>query len=405
MGGLLEKATTKTEEDSGATFEPNTGDVEPVKTTTQPAPSPSGTSATQPPIDKAQKIGLAGWIVIFIGAILSLQGGAFGLLVVAGVLVIGIGCIIASEKMKGTSNNVKMISSVIVAVLIASGPYAVLMVMPTNASMAITEISVDETNDELDFRVRGSFDSVDVSITADGVEMWTSSKEKTNEFVSFSVGLGDIFAGNGENYAGSSNVDYVIKAETSNGQTKEIDIPGKFLTREAQDAGMRIAALRDSNNVDEYLGIQIELLVGLINPSESAQDGGGFSAVGLRPMDGDYTVDVTVSGGGTWSENTISVDGDLATWTSQTSATGTGSTDGWFALTGSKIDTNGVYYLDKDNFYSGDGECYTFTISISNDVGSGTPYTTTFGWEIDLSSGDSEANPPKEIGSGIGITC
>jgi len=404
MGGLLEKATTKSEESSDATFEPNT--VEPVNTTPLNASSQSGAGSAPSAVDNAQKIGLAGWIVIIIGAILSLQGGAFGLLVVAGVLVIGIGCIVASEKMKGTSNNVKMMSSVIVAILIASGPYAVLMAVPTNASMAITELSIDETNDELDFRVRGSFDSVDVSITADGVEMWTSSKEKSNEFVSFSVGLGEIFAGNGENYAGSSDVDYVIKAETSNGQTKEIDIPGKFLTREAQNAGMRITALRDSNNADDYLGITMEVLVGLINPSETNENGGGFTAVGLRPMDGDYTIDVTVSGGATWSESTITVDGDLATWTSQTSGTGTGSTAGWFGLTGSSTDSNGVFYLSKDRFYD-EGErevkCYTFQIDIVNDITNTVTHTSTYSWYIDLESGDgSGSNPP---GEGIGATC
>jgi len=404
MGGLLEKATSKSEESSDTTFEPNT--VEPVNATPQNPSSQSGAGSAPSAVDNAQKIGLAGWIVIIIGAILSLQGGAFGLFVVAGVLVIGIGCIVASEKMKGTSNNVKMMSSVIVAILIASGPYAVLMAVPTNASMAITELSIDETNDELDFRVRGSFDSVDVSITADGVEMWTSSKEKSNEFVSFSVGLGEIFAGNGENYAGSSDVDYVIKAETSNGQTKEIDIPGKFLTREAQNAGMRITALRDSNNADDYLGITMEVLVGLINPSETNENGGGFTAVGLRPMDGDYTIDVTVSGGATWSESTITVDGDLATWTSQTSGTGTGSTAGWFGLTGSSTDSNGVFYLSKDRFYD-EGErevkCYTFQIDIVNDITNTVTHTSTYSWYIDLESGDgSGSNPP---GEGIGATC
>ena len=64
MGGLLEKATTKTEEDSDATFEPNSADVEPVNATTQSAPSQSGTGAAQTAVDNAQKIGLAGWIVI-----------------------------------------------------------------------------------------------------------------------------------------------------------------------------------------------------------------------------------------------------------------------------------------------------------------------------------------------------
>ena len=406
MGGLLEKATTtKTEQSAGQTFEPAVV----VAASPLPSPQPSssapagGRSPSGSP-ETAQKIGLAGWVVIIIGAILSLQGGAFGLLVVGGVLVIGIGCIVAAERMKSHVNNVKMIGSIVIAIFIAAGPYAVLMIIPTNASMAITEISVDETNDELDFRVRGSFDSVKVSITADGTEMWTASKEKSNDFVSFSVGLSEIFAGNSENYAGSSQVNYIIKAEASNGQSQEIDIPSQFLTREAQNAGMKITALRDSNDVNEYLGIEMQLLVGLINPSETAQNGGGFTAVGLRPMNADFTVDVTVTGGTTWSESSISVDGDLATWTSQTIATGTGSTDGWFALTGSMIDTNGVYYLDKEDFYNGEG-CYTFTISIVNEVSSTQVFETVFGWNIDLTPEDDSTTTTIEMGDGVTTTC
>ena len=403
MGGLLEKATAKSSEDT-TTFEP-ANEPEAVTHTapSSPAPSevvstPSGAGLT----DKAPQIGLAGWIVIILGGILSLQGGAFGLLVVAGVLVVGIGCIVAAENLKGDKNTTKMAASIVVAVLIASGPYAVLEIMPQNASMAITEINVDEVDDELNFRVRGSFDSVDVTIAADGTEMWTSSKSKANEFVSFSVGFEEIFAGNGENYAGSANVKYTISAETDNGQTKEIDVPSKFMTREAQDAGMRITALRDSNDADHYLGITMEILVGLLNPSETNENGGGFTAVGLRPMDGDYTVDITVTGGNSWSESTISVDGDVASWTSQTTGTGTGSTAGWFGLTGSATDTNGVFYLDKDDFYNGQ-DCYTFSISIQNEVGSMQQFTSTLSWELDLEPGDDENGVLP--GEGIGSTC
>ena len=165
---------------------------------------------------------------------------------------------------------------------------------------------------------------------------------------------------------------------------------------------MRITALRDSNDADQYLGITMELLVGLLNPSETNENGGGFTAVGLRPMDGDYTVDVSVTGGDAWSESTISVDGDVASWTSQTTGTGTGSTAGWFGLTGSATDTNGVFYLDKDDFYNGQG-CYTFSISIQNDVGSLQQFTSTFSWELDLESGDDENGDPP--GEGIGSTC
>ena len=138
----------------------------------------------------------------------------------------------------------------------------------------------------------------------------------------FKVPLADFFAGNGEDYPGNEVVDYVIKGVGSNGQEGEIKIPTRFTTAKAQDAGVRIAELHDSNDADEYVGITIEVLVGLLGPNEEAEDGGGFSAVGLRPMSADYQVQVTVSGGDTWTESLISVDGDMATWSPQSGGTG-----------------------------------------------------------------------------------
>ncbi|RJU80802.1 MAG: hypothetical protein DWB99_08125, partial [Candidatus Poseidoniales archaeon] len=90
--------------------------------------------------EKARIIGMVGWAVVLVGAILSLQGGGFGLLVVIIVLAIGLGSIIQSQRMMGNVSQPKMIASVIVAVIIAIGPYAAVVIVPSNASMAVTEL-------------------------------------------------------------------------------------------------------------------------------------------------------------------------------------------------------------------------------------------------------------------------
>ena len=202
-------------------------------------------------------------------------------------------------------------------------------------------------------------------------------------------------------------MEYVIKGEGSNGQTSEIEIPSRFTTREAQNAGVRIAELHDSNDAEEYVGITMEILVGLLGPNEDAENGGGFSAIGLRPMNADYQIQVTVTGEGeSWSESLISVDGDMATWAPQSGGAGSGSTAGWFGLTGSGTDNSGVYYLDKSEFYAGQG-CYTFTVDITNILGDQTVFTSEYSWDIDLSSGerDSNNNPTTPKGDGVGATC
>ncbi len=406
MGGLLDKAN--------AAKEPETEAAAPETVTVKAAAAApandagllakSGSPGGSP--DLATKISLAGWVTILLGAILSLQGGAWGLAVVVVVLVVGIGAIVQAERMTGRINQVKLGASIVVALLIATTPYAAVMLVPTNASMAISEVELNEDTNELSFKVRGTMSSVDVSIEADGVEMWTDSGDVSNDMKKFKVPLAEFFAGNGEDYAGNEVVEYVIKGVGSNGQEGEIKIPTRFTTREAQNAGVRIAELHDSNDAEEYVGITMEVLVGLLGPNEDAQNGGGFSAVGLRPMNADYQIQFTVSGGSTWSESLISVDGDMATWSPASGGTGSASTAGWFGLTGSGTDNSGVYYLDKSEFYEEAG-CYTFSVDITNTLGDQTVFTSEYSWNIDLTSGERDSNndPVRAKGDGVTTTC
>jgi hypothetical protein len=408
MGGLLDKANAAKESDDGTKAEAQVAEPKPVKASTSPEPQQKAvsTSSTGGP-DAATKFSLAGWVVILLGAILSLQGGAWGFAVVSVVRVLGIGAIVQADRMRGSVSKPKLYASIVVAALIATTPYAAVMLVPTNASMAITDVSLNEDTNEISFKVRGTMSSVDVSIEADGIEMWSDSADVSNDLKNFKVPLSDIFAGNGEDYAGNEVVEYVIKGTGSNGQTGEIDIPTRFTTREAQNAGVRIDPLIDSNDPDVYLGITLETLVGLLGPTQmNARDGGGSSAVGLRPMSADYTVEVSVSGGDSWSESIITVDGDLATWTPQTGGTASGSTDGWIGLTGTAVsqDLSLTDYLDKDDFYTSPGD-YTFTVSITNVLGDQSPFISEYCWEIDLTNGDQEADPPKSKGYGVGSTC
>ena len=406
MGGLLDKANATKE----AVIEDEPAPVVIAKSEAAKVPSDNpgllaaGSGSGSP--DTATKVSLAGWVIILVGAILSLQGGAWGFAVVAVVVVLGVGAIVQADRIRGSINQVKLGASVVVALLIATTPYAAVMLIPTNASMAISEVELNEDTNELSFKVRGTMSSVDVSIEADGAEMWSSSADVSNDVKKFKVPLSDFFAGNGEDYAGNEAVEYIIKGIGSNGQEGEIKIPSRFTTREAQNAGVRIAELHDSNDAEEYVGITIELLVGLLGPNEDAENGGGFSAIGLRPMSADYDVQVSVSGEGeSWSESLISVNGDMATWAPQSGGSGSGSTAGWFGLTGSGTDNAGVYYLDKDEFYAGEG-CYTFTVDITNTLGDQPVYTSEYSWMIDLSSGDQQNEPdPIAKGDGVGETC
>ena len=86
MGGLLDKANAAKETDD--TEEPApvlVGSAAPEVANDPPKVVSEATAAT------AMKMGLAGWVIILIGAILSLQGGAWGFIVVALVVILGVG--------------------------------------------------------------------------------------------------------------------------------------------------------------------------------------------------------------------------------------------------------------------------------------------------------------------------
>ncbi|MFZ9048448.1 MAG: hypothetical protein ACO20Y_06610, partial [Poseidonia sp.] len=91
MGGLLDKANATKE----AVIEDEPAPVVNAKPEAAKAPSDNsgllaaGSGSGSP--DTATKISLAGWVIILVGAILSLQGGAWGFAVVAVVVVLGVG--------------------------------------------------------------------------------------------------------------------------------------------------------------------------------------------------------------------------------------------------------------------------------------------------------------------------
>ncbi len=183
MSGLLDKAKTASSSEEKAT-KADTKEAKQAssaglltKADSKPQKKQAAKSDSSPPKTQASKPGaaedgpdipmilnLAGWVIIVLGAIFSLQGGGFGLIVVLIVLALGIGSIVQSQKMTGGISPLKTGISVALAFVIAVGPYAAIMIVPTNASMAVTEISIDEDEDTISFVVRGSFSDADAKI-------------------------------------------------------------------------------------------------------------------------------------------------------------------------------------------------------------------------------------------------
>jgi hypothetical protein len=351
--------------------------------------------------DTARIIGMVGWAIILVGAVLSLQGGGFGLLVVLVVLAIGIGSIIQSQRMTGNVSQSKMIISIAVAAIIAIGPYAAVMIVPSNASMAVTELSINEENNEISFLVRGSFSEASAEIYVDGESVWTGDKEMDNDVARFKVPISSIFDGNALDYRAQQVKSYTITVSSSDGQEKSIPIDNDMMTREVQDAGVRITEVLVTNAGGTQTttdGITVEAIVGLFSPNEEAQDGGEHSVTNLAliPVSSDYTFQLKVKKGSSvkYTMNTISVDGLDATWTSSMSGSQSGKTSGWLGMPGTAQNALNTEYLQKDDFYDGDG-CYTFEITVTNTfvpTGGSTTVTSSDSWNLDWSETDSGDN-------------
>ena len=210
----------------------------------------------------------AGWGIIVLAGILSLRGGELGLAVVSVVALIGVLCLVQFERMKPELSTVKIGVSVVLALIIALGPYAALAIIPADSSMALTQIEVDQDSDELTFYVRGSFDSSSVTITSEGTELWAGSESLSNDFAKFRVPISEFFEGNAQNNMADSIKVYEINVEADDGQTQTRTITPSLLNREVLNSGAKITMVTKTEtsgtttetSVD---GLIVESIVGL----------------------------------------------------------------------------------------------------------------------------------------------
>ena len=403
MGGLLDKAKSASS-DEKSTTKSKTESATLLSGEVKSKNSNAATVAVQQDgPDIPMILNIAGWVIIVLGAIFSLQGGGFGLIVVLVVLALGIGSIVQSQRMTGGISPVKTGISVALAFVIAVGPYAAIMIVPTNASMAVTEITIDEDEDVISFVVRGSFSEADAKVYADGTEVWSGSKSMANDRASFDVSISTIFQGNSLDYTANVVKEYTIEVESSDGQKITADIDPDFTTREVLNSATRVSKVLKSSTSGTgggtsstvTDGLTIEAIVGLFSPSESEQDGGGHTLdnLGLIPVTSDYSFKMTIKKGSStkYVMPTVTVNGLDAQWSSSLSGTQTGKANGWLGMPGTALNDLSTEYLQKDDFYDGSG-CYTFEIEVTNQFYAGntaTSYTSTSSWELDLHPEDS----------------
>ena len=400
MAGLLDKAKTASNDEPKSSKKPEPkADSGTLLSQSKPVVSNDWKGSQEGGPDIPMILNLVGWAIIVIGAIISLQGGGFGFIVVLVVLALGIGSIVQSQRMSGGVSQLKTGISVALAFIIAVGPYAAIMIVPTNASMVISEVSVNEDENELSFVVRGSTSSVDAKIFAGSQEVWDGSKSLSNDRATFYIPLDSIFVGNSLDYSASVIKQYSIEVESSDGETSSIDIDTRFLTREAKNSAVSIFKIVKTTNQGSGAtsvtdGISIDAAVGLFSPSEQALDDGEHTLenTALLPVASDYTFNIVIKKGSNVVYSNmpqITVNGLTATWSSPVSGSQAGDTNGWISMPGT-AQNDVAEYLLKDDFYGTSG-CYTFELEIVNQfyAGDTSTYTSSNSWELDWHDEDS----------------
>ena len=400
MAGLLDKAKTASNDEPKSSKKPEPkAESETLLSKSKPVVSNEWKGSQEGGPDIPMILNLVGWVIIVIGAIISLQGGGFGFIVVLVVLALGIGSIVQSQRMSGGVSQLKTGISVALALIIAVGPYAAIMIVPTNASMVISEVSVNEDENELSFVVRGSTSSVDAKIFAGSEEVWDGSKSLSNDRATFYVPLDSIFVGNSLDYSASVIKQYSIEVESSDGETSSIDIDTRFLTREAKNSAVSIFKIVKTTNQGSGAtsvtdGISIDAAVGLFSPSEQALDDGEHTLenIALLPVASDYTFNIVIKKGSNVVYSNmppVTVNGLTAIWSSPVSGSQVGDTNGWISMPGT-AQNDVAEYLLKDDFYDTSG-CYTFELEVVNQfyAGDTSTYTSSNSWELDWHDEDS----------------
>ena len=412
MSGLLDKASA-VKDGKTATEVPAPVKLQKAPAAKENAPKTvaKGTAASNaPPSDSFPVLPSIGWAAIVLAGILSLQGGAIGLLIVGVVALLGVGMLVQHERMQPELNTVKVSVSVVLAIIIAIGPYAALVLVPQDSSMALTQIEMNQDSDELTFYVRGSFSSSTASISSGGEELWTDSEDLSNDFAKYRVPVSTFFQGNAQDNMGVTIKAYEITVESDDGQTETREIPPNFMNREVLNSGAKITMVtktetsgsgttsdpfQTETSVD---GLIVESIVGLFGPSEEAEDGGEHSMSTVSnylPVISDYTIQLKVMRGSSqmWESPLITADGADTTWVSAVSGSKSGSPDRWMGIagTGYDADTGMIEILKKDDFYDGSG-CYTFQVIVVNQyyAGDSSTQVSSSAWDLDLENTNDE---------------
>ena len=347
-----------------------------------------------------------GGIGLFVGLLLSLQGGFIPFFVTGAVLLVAVGAIVLADQVQGKDLNVvKTGGAVFLAVIIAIVPYTAGVVAPDGETLVISEVSLDEANDRLEFKVRGRFDAttdtISTSPDCDGTVgdtpevVWEDTLDLSRDFVRVQPMLSDFFCGNAYDEVNNVIRTYTVLATDGGSLSSSFELDASQMTRTPLESGVRIAPVFETTNQQQTTTTaerSPSRCGGPLPDSHQHLDGADHSTSGdLRTVQGDYTITVNIKKGTStvWTHPLITVDGLDATWSSSVKGSQSGDTNGWLALSGT-TEENFQEYVSKSALDYENGK-YTFEVILDVGTSSGGTVIThdDVCWDLDFEDGTS----------------
>ncbi|HIA24458.1 MAG TPA: hypothetical protein EYN78_01405, partial [Candidatus Poseidoniales archaeon] len=277
--------------------------------------------------------------------------------------------------------------------ILSLGPYV--GGMNFSGSLAVTNVTHDEASNSLTFEFRqtsglfgsaGSSDTLDVRVTQNGVDVWTStveSVEGSNGLGSFSINISDFYSSNAFQVTGkkisiqgddgnsynpeSTEVPYRLHASKSGLREGTIVLDSRTLTRHVDDAdGAMTGVIDNCESCKDLLGVVLDVWVGTGNADFD-------SDIPPAAVQGDYTILGEVfdpDGTLTFTYPLVTVDGTIASWDN---TDGFGSGNGVVGDYSSQLnlpgtttdgDPLGREYIERNDILSDYG-CYEFRVTVT----------------------------------------
>ena len=389
MSGLLDKANKEADKDSNEAMSPPKEaviDVEPVMVGNLEISGDEASleSTVENPSIYALLLQLAGIVGLLIVSFLIFYTKYVNILLFGFLLAGTWGAFAFGEKMMGRLNTTKIAASITIWIVLAAAASGASFLIGSS-KVIIGSVAFDGANDELDMILYGtSGTSFNISILYDDVEVWGDSGEISLDRTTISAPIADVFQGNAMNHLKETVSTYQVRV-TSGEAIDYLTINPQLMNHEANAGIVQIYELTgdDGDGNIIHQGMEVSLVVGMgdsTSPYTIYVDNGSFAGAPPVPINSDYSISVKViydSSTTVHSYTQMSVENGFASGIGEFGAS-------WVLLPGS-VGNN----LKKDSFYDDDG-CYTFEVTITNEV-TGTIISDSRS-KVDLSWNDNDAD-------------